>query len=1524
MSDTAFRIDEAPAAAAARRGEAGTSLVETLVGIALLSVVMSAVMVFVVTSWRYSQLNREKVYAYEKAVSILTEMQAYLETSGVEAASDLDSFDDSTNVQTSLTITRDPSDPTQYVVPNHPASGNVSHLGAWRWSRQIEVRPFQGIPTRDLRIVTVRIFRSQDGVPPTASDPGVKYAEVTSVLRTLADAYPTTQVYDVYLLSIENVPGWWVFMDAIKPFIETTIDDLQARNPGLRFRTHWITKQGFGRDPWYRPYWNTVNHSRAAIPWAHFYPAKMPPMVVNEISSAFYYVPESLKGWAINETGELNGWNDTRTVPDVYGNPSPNPDFNPFPYTLADCWNHCMRSVDAEAWFRLRRQFGGVVEGAVGAEDDAEPTWHLLLDRMQSSPTLYRNAIFINLHGELLPMPPMRNYSDPAKDPRTDIKVTGAAATDDFYSTDPSPANWKGGHPGVRVVTHPEEQRFLRAATAAASQDVKLRVYAWHDDPEATGAETILHDPIEIQIYGVNLAQQVEQPAVVTGHASTGFLTIPAGWINLGSVWGGFTQDRWTWTNAWFPNSYGWTPIPGNGLLRIDACEGGVDVKNNPRNSPVPDPTNATAANRAAPDGLVDPYAWFQPYVLGLTDYTVSSQFYWANDPSQNNWYHMPTWAVPPMASEWTKVTSPAWGGATPTAQPNYTYAAPAPGTSRPEGYLCGWFVWNGQQTYAVYNGARPVVRCGWIPPEMDPEGVGYTLLRLYNTPLKAPLVGTQGLRAILGTASANYRLYGREYIPCTTEALNNFSQDLTTNNNAVEKNTARWVITIRKEALNQPIRVRNARTGTWVNITDADADHPADANDSDHWPVTVTTRIGSRVQDYNNDGIVDPRDRRDTEDSYLANDWQWGGWWNANGFTLMEVIDRAMYPGAMRIDPEPDPRVGPTSYTYSGGLRVRVPDGLETPSYSWSRSGLANGLATYSYTHKPENMSTGYVWWSDRREDVPASEQAQFMGDPRHCPYRDFKDDATLDFPNAYNWYFDNFRNATDGDLDIRWPGFEVNRIRNVAGDTSEGWMSRYEFDVPRMFKTLRESLANANMLWTTLTGFSYYYLGIGNEIGYDSANGYNNSIPVNGMPFGTSSATTGYEQSITSGGTWGGGVRVLRSVNSARWLREGANLRSYWWGANWIGEQYPDDTFGTWFQFGNLPSGNAATAFYRAQRTAINRNNSNVATQAISLPYGTRFSDRLMNRNTASEGCTSFFNIGTAASTFHHTFQGSTENGGLTAVAGGGQELANNYSFPLPTRTKISRPFDINLNYDGGVPTEFAFSEYSGNRYQAFRVKRFYDHDNGQIGSGLIVNRNPANTAQAAFIVVNGLDRVVESGSAFISRYSVVSLIHSFLVAGFEDAAVGVVANNRITQLPRVRVLAPTILSDIRDPATLDFTWGIEWRRWDGNPYTTQYPVGFAENEADLSYVPMWSSDGGDTWVSMIDNATVLSPGTRPSNPALVVADATPAGDETITWSTPSSLFPRASYLVRVECYRGSNVLHYSFNQDKIYIDR
>ncbi len=45
-------------------------------------------------------------------------------------------------------------------------------------------------------------------------------------------------------------------MDAIQPFVEATFTDLESRNPGLEFRTHWITKLGFGRDEEYAPYTN--------------------------------------------------------------------------------------------------------------------------------------------------------------------------------------------------------------------------------------------------------------------------------------------------------------------------------------------------------------------------------------------------------------------------------------------------------------------------------------------------------------------------------------------------------------------------------------------------------------------------------------------------------------------------------------------------------------------------------------------------------------------------------------------------------------------------------------------------------------------------------------------------------------------------------------------------------------------------------------------------------------------------------------------------------------------------------------------------------------------------------------------------------------------------------------------------------------------------------------------------------------------------------------------------------------------
>ena len=57
-----------------------------------------------------------------------------------------------------------------------------------------------------------------------------------------------------------------VFMEAIVPFLESAITDLENRNPGLMIRTHWITKSSYGRNPVYRPFMNEAVDSDQTVP----------------------------------------------------------------------------------------------------------------------------------------------------------------------------------------------------------------------------------------------------------------------------------------------------------------------------------------------------------------------------------------------------------------------------------------------------------------------------------------------------------------------------------------------------------------------------------------------------------------------------------------------------------------------------------------------------------------------------------------------------------------------------------------------------------------------------------------------------------------------------------------------------------------------------------------------------------------------------------------------------------------------------------------------------------------------------------------------------------------------------------------------------------------------------------------------------------------------------------------------------------------------------------------------------------
>src|SRR5690606_6204145 len=122
------------------------------------------------------------------------------------------------------------------------------------------------------------------------------------------------------------------------------------------------------------------------------------------------------------------------------------------------------------------------------------------------------------------------------------------------------------------------------------------------------------------------------------------------------------------------------------------------------------------------------------------------------------------------------------------------------------------------------------------------------------------------------------------------------------------------------------------------------------------------------------------------------------------------------------------------------------------------------------------------------------------------------------------------------------------------------------------------------------------------------------------------------------------------------------------------------------------------------------------------------------------------------------------------------------------------------------------------------------------------------------------------VDNGTTFIAKFSVLSLVHSFFEAGSTTNTL------RIPQPPRLEIEAPTDITELLDPATIDVQFGVDWTRWDGSPYTATGT--FSEDELQLEYVLMYSNDGGSTWRYMQDD-TIATPGERPSSTYLV-ADA------------------------------------------------
>ncbi|HVO32122.1 MAG TPA: type II secretion system protein, partial [bacterium] len=431
----------------ALRRDAGMTILEVLIASGILAIAIVIFLTYESSALRQVDHLEDREFAVARATTMIEELKAYVEGGQESHAELLDDFDDGTATNPVLSTLKEVRS------PDDPVSGNARLPGGfWKFTRRVSISKLPGVDSRDVRKVTVTVYRAE-GKNPSAR----VLAEVSRVIRTIGTYMPPTQVVDVYALALENVPGWWVNMSTLKPLVENAFNDMQAVNPGLEFRLHWITRLSYGRDPKYAPFVNQDADASKLVNFAYFYPG------VIDATGYTYYSPAQISA-RLNVDGEVV--EPTRGEANVAG------------YTLADQFNAAMRAPDELAMWEARKAAGF----------DREPSLRVLLDDMAVHPDQYRNALMINLHGEMMPLPPVRNYSDPAKS----LKF-----------------------PNVRVVTHAEKLRYR------GFDDVKLRVYSFVTDPDAVSGDAQLDDDVVVSIPGVDVHRSVKIERIGTGYDLT-------------------------------------------------------------------------------------------------------------------------------------------------------------------------------------------------------------------------------------------------------------------------------------------------------------------------------------------------------------------------------------------------------------------------------------------------------------------------------------------------------------------------------------------------------------------------------------------------------------------------------------------------------------------------------------------------------------------------------------------------------------------------------------------------------------------------------------------------------------------------------------------------------------------------------------------------------------------------------------------------------------------------------------------
>jgi prepilin-type N-terminal cleavage/methylation domain-containing protein len=721
----------------------GFSLIEVIIAVVIIT--LASISIVQLHNFMSTQSVRvgDKSYATQKAMQMMEELRSRVYgAENTQIGEILDAYDDGTYYQSLLTTV------SSTTAPSSPISGNKASRYGWKYFRRIEVRSVSD--DQYARRVFVRVYGNKGDFTKVSDNPE-KYsvsgtpttlAEISAILRTIKGDYVPTQVYDIYLVAIENVPGWWTTLYLLRPMIANIIEDIQARNPGVIFKTHWITQMSYGRDTQYKPYINDATSSAStAMPYVYIYPG-------NTGSNNYYY--------------SANVMNANFNVDGIYQTQETNP------YPLCDMYNHAIRYPEEENIYNAL-----VAQAKANGTTKPEMTWRMLIEKMNSDPASLKNAIIMNLHGELVPLPAMRNYSDAAKDPVL--------------------------NPNKRVVTHPENLQYV------AGSAVTLRVYPYATDPNNITAPATYQPGFEVVYYDSLIA------SFPTGTGACGNDVVPT--INFdwgsGNPSGVGLSSHKTWTAVWtssitprYSEIYSFYATTNDGArLYIDGALTNISNWNDQ------DPAKIQTSTMT--------YAFVagHKYALRLEYYqnsnNASAKLEWRSASQAKE-------VIPASCSNTSVVVTPATFG-------------PWRSTSTVDMvsiYLKNDYINAGNVTVKRLNGG-PASTYAW--QTLVQGSTNYTLTHPYSTDTLIRIYGVPLINRANAAGQGldpSDQLYGMEYIPCPIGTAD-FTPDLTSNASS-PKNTARATITFAAGALSSDCHGIETRIGDkYFTATPAGVDNP-------------------------------------------------------------------------------------------------------------------------------------------------------------------------------------------------------------------------------------------------------------------------------------------------------------------------------------------------------------------------------------------------------------------------------------------------------------------------------------------------------------------------------------------------------------------------------------------------------------------------------------------------------------------------------------------------------------------------